>query len=72
LEINNFPKIKAQFGPTVFVYTIERDDIPVQIWLTMDVEGGAMRALLSVEQAEQLIASLTAAVASQRAWMEAV
>jgi hypothetical protein len=71
MDIHNFPKIKAQFGPTVFVYTIERDDIPVQIWLTMDVEGGGLRAMLSAEQAEQLSADLIAAVASQRAGKEA-
>jgi ABC-type Fe3+-hydroxamate transport system substrate-binding protein len=71
VEITNSPKIKAKFGPTVFVYTTDRDDSLVQVWLAMDVEGGGLRAMLSVEQAEQLIASLTAAVAAQRAGKEA-
>jgi hypothetical protein len=71
VEINTFPKIKARFGPTVFVYTTDRDEGHRQVWLAMDVEGGGLRAMLSAEQAERMIASLTAAVASQHAGMEA-
>jgi hypothetical protein len=70
--LNNFPKIESQFGPTVLVYTLDRDEGHRQVWIALDVEGGGLRAMLSIEQAERLIASLTAAVASQRAGKEAV
>jgi hypothetical protein len=65
--ITTFPNITPEYGSTVCVYTFDEPEKPAHVWLALDTIGGGLRAALTIDQTEQLLAALMAASASQRA-----